>query len=828
MDLVLFGSFHKKNSITLVLCNLLIVFIISYFPAHAQQKVSQEDLLDDFDTYVSAPREVAYLHLNKSTYVHGEMLGFKAYIFDKFTKELSDETQNLYCVIHRKSGQLVNKQLIRVNKGTAKGSITIDSTFTAGSYVIKAYTNWMRNFNESNYYQQSFEVIANATFNQKPLTSISTEVDLQVLAEGGQMLYGVPNTVGIIAKNNMGLGIPYAYVHILDENNTLLTEVRLNELGMGRTSFQPKVGTTYKAKLIGIELETTVTIEGIKNSGLIMKTTLKGGDQLIEVLTNDRSLPLWQNKPLYVMHHNGEELSITQFQLNSNGKSLIKIPKETLYPGVNIFTIVNAEASPILERITFSKFNLPQNDIQITQVSSDEDSIKIKMQVPEYFKYKSSDLSISVLPAATKSYRHHQNIISKLYVDPYIRGYVQNSHSYFNANDTETNNKLDLLMLTQGWSSYNWNSIQNFTDNYPYPFERGIDIVATINNANRGTYITFPMQTSASQIFDVPDSENSFTIKGSTPITGDLLRVAYISNSRKSKDAKPTLNLQFFPSKIPELTTSVKELVNIEATSDVNYNIPYIKPSWESIEQLDEVVIQAKNPNNKEEVFRVRGATSKKIRVIKDRDRLSSKRIDLILQELGWQTQYDYNTGTMSVINPRVIWGSDKQNNIPLIYLNDALINPFKAATEGEVGEETLDMNVFSFITTENLDYIEYDFNGTGAGLMGGQAGYIKIYTKNITSNRGAVSTISNYKIPLWFEGDRRFFTPKYANTSSEFYTNFGTIDWINSLELNDSGMATIKLVNSGINNLMLFVEGVLGNNTLVSKRIPISTQQSD
>ena len=49
----------------------------------AQEDSGLDQLFSSFTSYSELPREVAYVHLNKSVYIKGEALGFKAYVMDK-------------------------------------------------------------------------------------------------------------------------------------------------------------------------------------------------------------------------------------------------------------------------------------------------------------------------------------------------------------------------------------------------------------------------------------------------------------------------------------------------------------------------------------------------------------------------------------------------------------------------------------------------------------------------------------------------------------------------------------------------------------------------
>ena len=74
----------------------------------AQEKTNVLDrILSDFSAYSALPREVVYVHLNKTVYIKGEDIGFKAYVLDKDHKRPSQETRNLYCVVADSNDRVV-------------------------------------------------------------------------------------------------------------------------------------------------------------------------------------------------------------------------------------------------------------------------------------------------------------------------------------------------------------------------------------------------------------------------------------------------------------------------------------------------------------------------------------------------------------------------------------------------------------------------------------------------------------------------------------------------------------------------------------------------
>jgi hypothetical protein len=91
------------------------------------------------------PVEKLYVHLDRSWYKHGDTLWYKAYLLNQ---NLSASVQSglLYVELINDSSRVVKRQMIKVNGGVAAGDIEIKRKFNPGTYTLRAYTNWMRNF----------------------------------------------------------------------------------------------------------------------------------------------------------------------------------------------------------------------------------------------------------------------------------------------------------------------------------------------------------------------------------------------------------------------------------------------------------------------------------------------------------------------------------------------------------------------------------------------------------------------------------------------------------------------------------------------------------
>ncbi|MDT0557980.1 hypothetical protein RM697_04945 [Ichthyenterobacterium sp. W332] len=801
-------SIIRKEFLSKLTQVLFICAILSIANTNAQQI----DIADSFEDYHSAPRELAYVHLNKSVYIEGEMLGFKAYVLDKNTKQLSPNTSNLYCTISDEEGNILKKKLVYVNNGVANNVFNVDDSLSTGIYTFKAYTNWMRNFKEANHFEQTFKVLdADNNAKIESVKSSNLSVDLQTLGEGGHILYDVSNNIGIVAKNELGYGVGNATGRIKDDNGNVVSEFTLNEVGIAKTLFTPSQGNQYTIELDLADEVVSEPISSIESIGLNLQLMRAKDRVLLEFKTNSASLSMIKEKVFKLALHNDSEIKISDFRFDEDQRLVMAYPMNELYSGINIFTVFDEDNKPVLERLFFNNQGIKRQKVSKTSLNVEVDSLVISLKLPDFKPEDYSSLSVSVLPSNTASYNHHNSILSQTYIQPYIKGAIENGHNYFKDSSRATMYNLDLLMLTQGWSSYNWDEIFNYNEVFAYPFERGIDVVANVNGKKgKGNYIVYPLENSKTKLFELSDTDKVFTAKSLIPTEDDLFRIGFLELQKDKFKNKPSLYLQFYPSEFADYSNTFSSIKEADVFRDNQIAIPNSLESWKNAEELDEVVITTDVSESRAEKL-ANKAVNSKVDIIEDYERRPGLRVDLYLQRLGWSTQYDYFSGTLSIINPRITW----KDPVPLVYLDDALLT-----TSGS----NSDFSLLTFITMDVVDYIEYELYGIGGGIRGG-AGFIKIYTKQNNIPLNKAENVVTYDVPLRFSNAKRFYTPKYQYYNTKFFKEYGVIGWVPNLKPDDNGNLEFYIYDTKAENINLYIEGVVNGNSFVSETLIINTE---
>lgn len=115
------------------------------------------------NTIAPSPQKV-YLQMDKPSYMLGDTLWYKSYVFNTnyLNNQLAKEI--LYVEVVDENQNLVKRQLVSQYYGMGLGSITLsDKSYRAGNYVIRAYTNWMRNFEAKYFFERSFTITVPAS-----------------------------------------------------------------------------------------------------------------------------------------------------------------------------------------------------------------------------------------------------------------------------------------------------------------------------------------------------------------------------------------------------------------------------------------------------------------------------------------------------------------------------------------------------------------------------------------------------------------------------------------------------------------------------------------
>jgi len=144
----------------------LLLFILLSISAFAQQQEQTDPalqrILQNLKKYQdNYPQEKVYLHMDKPYYTAGEDIWFKAYVTVSQFNFLSAISKLLYVELINDDDEIIQSRRLPIMAGLSIGDFKLPDTLREGSYRVRAYTNWMRNFDEGLFFDKTF-VIGNS------------------------------------------------------------------------------------------------------------------------------------------------------------------------------------------------------------------------------------------------------------------------------------------------------------------------------------------------------------------------------------------------------------------------------------------------------------------------------------------------------------------------------------------------------------------------------------------------------------------------------------------------------------------------------------------
>jgi len=157
----------KGGMVTLIF--LFFMFLQNSFCQ--KQKDVPDYLRQKFLQYTEAvPREEIYIHSDRDVYIAGENMFFNIYLMDRKSAGPSVNSRIAYFELLNTENRPVVQKRILVSHGSGPGQIVIPDSLSSGTYTIRAYTNWMKNFLPENCFMKDIQIynaMSNKAFKRK-------------------------------------------------------------------------------------------------------------------------------------------------------------------------------------------------------------------------------------------------------------------------------------------------------------------------------------------------------------------------------------------------------------------------------------------------------------------------------------------------------------------------------------------------------------------------------------------------------------------------------------------------------------------------------------
>ncbi|HVX50568.1 MAG TPA: MG2 domain-containing protein [Chitinophagaceae bacterium] len=466
---------------TFLSCLLLLMGAI----VNAQNDAVVQNLQQQFNSSSRGViQEKVFVHTDKDFFVAGEIVWFKVYTVDASANTPSTISKVAYVEVTDADKKPVMQAKISLTGGSGSGSFQLPTSVKSGNYVIRAYTNWMKNFSADLYFTRQVTIVNTFRDLEQKQQADSPGYEIRFFPEGGNLVAGNESKVAFRIIDQNGRGIECSGKVVDQEGRTIVT-FSPQKFGIGNFMLTPVTGGKYSA-VISIGGKTiSRALPDVNNQGYILRLNDAGSQVNINVSSTEGY------QAVYLLVNTGLNLKKVLSKQLQDGKTVFTVDKNTLGDGINHFTLFNNQAVPVCERLYFKR-PVQKLAIDITtdqQEYNERKKASISINVKdENNATQVADMSMAVYRVDSLQAIPAQNIMSYLLLNAELRGTIESPGYYINNNnDDAADAALDNLMLTHGWSRFKWENItQNKAAADYLPEYEGHIVMAKITDKKTG------------------------------------------------------------------------------------------------------------------------------------------------------------------------------------------------------------------------------------------------------------------------------------------------------------------------------------------------------
>lgn len=756
-------------------------------------------IVNQFTTYHQQyPQEKVYLHSDRSYYALGETIWFKSYLFDAVNHQSDTVSKVLYVdLINATEGKTILQKCLLPREGMAEGDFYLSDTLTEGVYQLRAYTNWMRNFDEDFFFTKEFRVYQ-PEVRERPAVSITNEISLEFFPEGGSLVEEVESRVAFKALDALGRGTEVEGV-ILENGTDTAAVFQSEHLGMGRVNFTPRSGKMYIAVL---KNKQRFPLPTAQPQGHVMIVDNLSNKEFIRIFVFNH-LPRNTSKSLYILAQMRGQIMATAKGSTEKSTFVANIPRNKFSEaGLVHFTLFDDQGEPLAERLVY--LNYPGSTLDLS-VKTAKAQYKPREKITLEIEAKDregrpvlGDFSLAVTDAGQVTPDSSgETIVSYLLMRSDLKGRVEQPGYYFDTGNPNAAYHLDLLLMTQGWRRFVWKKIlSGETPLTPHLVERGLSLEGKVTRPRgqvidkKSIAVTLLLKTPQDQATVEVTATGADGSYGFHQLSfGDSARVMIQAVAGKN-DRNVSITLNPFPQPVVRITKTPFQAVEVNA---IEFEA-YLNRAGQSLDiarqlrldkarLLKEITVKAK---------KIQESDSRKLYGRADNtvkfDELNTAGAMSIFQVLQGRVPGMVVTGSGLNYTVQIRGAANFSGVVEPLFVLDGV---------------PVDKDIINSIPPSDVDYVDV-LKGASAAIYGsrGGGGVVSILTKRGTGNYDASKIVVPGQLIQTRNGYakvREFYTPDYSKNDPENNRPDyrATLYWNPRIQTDEKGKAIVSFYNS-------------------------------
>lgn len=341
----------RLTAIAVLVTTAILGFIIDEDPI--------KPLLDRLNQYtLDVPQEKIYIQTDRSYYTAGDTIWFKSYLVNAAENRLSVYSKIIYLQLIGPGDSAGISMKLPLLKGLTWGDIPLPDTLSEGTYRLRAYTNWMRNFGPESFFERNIDI--GPSFSTKVFTSVKYNFSQEGEKELVKAQITVTDQTGQpVSDKEVG------YIATLGTKTVGRGREKTDTNGSFQIKFTNAQGKAFTSGLINarIEMDKNTVVKKIlpikSTSDNVDVQFFPEGGQLVDNLTTRIAFK--------AVGSDGLSRDLTGTVINSKGEELANI--QTVHAGMGSFSLTPEAGNVYTAKLKFGDGSVKQVNIPASQPS---------------------------------------------------------------------------------------------------------------------------------------------------------------------------------------------------------------------------------------------------------------------------------------------------------------------------------------------------------------------------------------------------------------------------------------------------------------------------
>lgn len=411
------------------------------------QFLSAQKPSEVFDYYRdSLPNQHIYIQFDKQAYVAGDTAWFKGYVYSNYAPSFL--STNFFIDLTDERGNVIDRKRYPIFDGTAIGNFDLPSNLRQGMYVVRAYTAWTTNFDQSFVFKKAIPV-----FNPTSLqpSRSNPQYLFEIFPEGGKLINGLPNNIAYRATDNRMQTVAVR-ADLVDSKGNKIGNIANGKESEGVFSFTPSVKEKYFVNVVFPDQTKTRSDFPIGvDQGIVLTVADEENGKSFSAITTPGFIKNGESLELIAVIDNHVVLD-TKVPVNNN-EALGLIATKNLHPGVMHIFLFDNQNKLLAQRATLiknQKLSLPVelkvDELGRTSKAKNTFSFSFPETITGSFSVSVTDADKDLLPTS------NEEIYSSILTASGTTKYLSNADP---ASETDA----DVMSISNKWYGDDWQKL---------------------------------------------------------------------------------------------------------------------------------------------------------------------------------------------------------------------------------------------------------------------------------------------------------------------------------------------------------------------------------